>query len=101
VSPSRDRSPWLGGPGARWAQALLFVLHVALLVALAICAWTFLRIRPRATFEPWQQALFFGGIAVTFAVFGARAVRIGLDLWRARDGQDRDSNQGSDESDLD
>jgi len=66
---------------------LLFLLHVALLVALAICVWTFLQIRPRTTLEPWQQGLFFGGIAVTFVVFAARAVRIGLDLWRAGDGR--------------
>jgi hypothetical protein len=86
MTPRRVPSPWLGGPGARWAQALLLVLHAALLGALGICLWTFLAVLPRLDFEPWQKFAFFAGIGVSLAFFGARAVRIGADLWAARPG---------------
>jgi hypothetical protein len=89
MSRRQRRSPWLGGPGARWAQALLFATHLALLVALGICLWTFLRVLPRLAFEPWQKFAFFAGIGVSLAFFGARTVRIGADLWAARPGAPR------------
>ena len=82
----RPPSPWLGGPGARWAQALLFALHLALLGALGTCLWTLLRVLPRLDFEPWQEFAFLAGIAVSLAFFGARTLRIGADLWAARPG---------------
>jgi hypothetical protein len=83
MKPEREQSPWLGGPGARWAQAVLFVLHLALILALGVCLATFLRVLPRLGLEAWQKLAFFAGIALSLAFFGRRALRIGLDLWRA------------------
>jgi len=76
-------SPWLGGPGARWAQALLFLLHVALLVSLVILFFTLQDVRHRVAFERWQEWLLIAGIVVSFLVFARRAWGIGRDLWRA------------------
>ena len=83
MRPERSPSPWLGGPGARWAQTLLFAMHLALIVALGVCLATFLRVLPRLGLEAWQKLAFFAGIAVSLAFFGRRTLRIGLDLWRA------------------
>jgi hypothetical protein len=76
-------SPWLGGPGARWAQALLFVLHVALVVALVLCITMFWRIQSRLDLPGWQRASILAGLGAALAVFGGRGVLIGGDLWRA------------------
>lgn len=79
-------SPWLGGPGARWAQVLLFLLHVALLVSLVILVLTLKDMRHRVPHEPWQEWLVWAVISASFAAFGQRAWRIGRDLWRAARG---------------
>jgi hypothetical protein len=92
-------SPWLGGPGARWAQGLLFALHVALLVALAVCLRTLLAVLPRIDLEPWQEFGFLAGIGLSLAFFGVRTVRIGADLWAARPGAPRPSDPEEDEGD--
>ena len=95
----RPPSPWLGGPGARWAQALLLGLHVALLVALAVCLWTLLTVLPRVDFEPWQEFGFLAGIGLSLAFFGVRTVRIGADLWAARPGAPAPPDPEEDEED--
>lgn len=86
MSPRQRLSPWLGGPGARWAQVLLLALHLGLLLALVVCLWTFARILPRVPLEPWQKYAFLAGIAASLVLFGARAFRIAADLWGARPG---------------
>lgn len=82
----RRISPWLGGPGARWAQLLLLALHLGLLLALVVCLWTFVRILPLVALEPWQEYAFLAGIAISLVFFAARALRIAADLWAARPG---------------
>src|SRR5262245_2155762 len=83
MSSPQGGSPWLGGPGARWAQVLLFALHVAVLVSLWVLYVTYRQIRHRVPFERWQENLLLAGIGLSCIVFGLRAWRIGLDLWRA------------------
>jgi hypothetical protein len=68
---------------------------VALLVALAVCVWTFLRVLPRLDFEGWQVAAFLAGSAVSLVFFGMRAARIARDLWRARPGATQGPGDGS------
>jgi hypothetical protein len=86
VTSRPPASPWLGGPGARWAQVLLFVLHLGLLAALVILLFTLNDVRRRVPFQPWQEWTLLAAIVVSFGVFGRRAWRIGQDLWRAARG---------------
>jgi len=79
-------SPWLGGAGARWAQVLLFALHLALLVALVFLVLTYREVRRNVPFEPWQEAVLMVIVGLSFLVFARRAWRIGADLWRAMRG---------------
>jgi len=83
MSPQRPMSPWLGGAGARWAQALLFALHVALLVSLVYLVITFRGVRRSVPVEPWQETLLLILAGLSFLFFARRAWRIGSDLWRA------------------
>ncbi|HEV8480461.1 MAG TPA: hypothetical protein VGR66_06665 [Candidatus Eisenbacteria bacterium] len=86
MSPQRPMSPWLGGAGARWAQVLLFALHLALLVSLVYLVVTFRDVRHNVPFEPWQETVLLIIVGLSFLVFARRAWRIGADLWRAMRG---------------
>lgn len=87
MSSRRPSSPWLGGAGARWAQAFLFALHVALLVSLVYLVITFRDVRRRLPIERWQEMVLLAVVALSFVFFGRRAWRIGADLWRALRGE--------------
>lgn len=87
MSEEPKLSPYLGGPGARWAQALLFLVHVALEVALLALGVAFLRVQARLPIEDWHRALFLAVLVVSLVAFGWRGARIGQDLlaaWRER-----------------
>lgn len=90
MTPREPLSPYLGGPGARWAQALLFLLHVALLIALVFLAAAFLRVEAHLPLESWHRGVFYAILAFAFLAFAWRGVRIGLDLlaaWRSWSGR--------------
>ena len=83
-------SPYLGGPGARWAQLILFLLHVALLFALIFLAGSFWRVQARLPLEAWHRSVFYAILGFALVAFTWRGVRIGLDLlgaWRSRPGR--------------
>ena len=79
-------SPWLGGPGARWAQVLLLAIHLALLVSLVVLVFTLGDVRRRIPIETWQEVVLLAVIVLSFVVFARRAWRIGQDLWQAARG---------------
>ena len=99
MSPQRPMSPWLGGAGARWAQVLLFALHLALLVALVYLVLTYRDVRRNVPFEPWQETVLMVIVALSFLVFARRAWRIGADLWRAMRGLEPADEDGEIEDD--
>jgi hypothetical protein len=92
-------SPQLGGPGARWAQALLFALHVALLVSLVYLLFIYRGMRTRIPLQRWQEIAILAFVALVFAVYTRRAWRIGSDLWRALRGQESLPPDDEDEDD--
>jgi type VI protein secretion system component VasK len=97
VSDREPLSPYLGGPGARWAQVVLLLLHVALLVALGFLATAFLRVQARLPLETWHRWVFYGILGFAFLAFTLRGWKIGRDLlaaWRSHSG--RSSESGSD-----
>lgn len=87
MSSRRPESPWLGGAGARWAQVLLFFLHLALLVSLVYLVITFKDVRRSLPIERWQETVLLLVVGLSFFVFARRAFRIGSDLWRALRGE--------------
>lgn len=92
-------SPYLGGPGARWAQAVLFLLHLALEVSLVFLGVAFLRIQARLPIEGWHRGLFGAILGFSLVAFGWRAARIGRDLWtawRSRPGRGSSGGPGED-----
>ncbi|HKA24620.1 MAG TPA: hypothetical protein VKF80_06550 [Candidatus Eisenbacteria bacterium] len=101
MSSRRPESPWLGGAGARWAQVLLFALHVALLVSLVYLVLTFREVRRRMPIERWQETVLLIVVALSFFVFARRAWRIGSDLWRAMRGEEPPAAADDDEDDED
>jgi len=101
MSSRRPESPWLGGAGARWAQVLLFALHVALLVSLVYLVLTFREVRRRMPIERWQETVLLIVVALSFFVFARRAWRIGSDLWRAMRGEEPPAAADDHEDDED
>jgi hypothetical protein len=87
VSSRRRLSPAFGGAGARWAQVLLFVLHLALLISLVYLIVTYRSLRSRLPIARWQEILLLIGVALSLVVYTRRAWRIGSDLWRALRGE--------------
>ena len=99
MTPKEPLSPYLGGPGARWAQTFLFLLHVALLIALVFLAAAFLRVQARLPLQPWHRGVFYALLAFAFVAFAWRGLRIGLDLlaaWRSWSGRSSGSSPGED-----
>lgn len=76
-------SPYLGGPGARVAQTVLFAVHVALEIALLALAVAFIRVQGRLPIEDWHRALFLVVLGLSLVAFGWRGVVIGRDLLAA------------------
>jgi hypothetical protein len=95
MTPRPPASPWLGGPGARWAQILLLAIHIALLVSLVILVFTLADVRRRFLLERWQEITLWAVIALSFVVFARRAWRIGQDLWHAARGSGPNQNEDS------
>jgi hypothetical protein len=90
MNPPDRISPYLGGPRARLPQILLFILHIALIVAIIWMAVLFARLQERFLFEPWQIIVFWGLVVICFLGFTWRAIRILRDLVAAlREHRDR------------
>ena len=99
VTPRAPLAPYVGGPGARWVQAILFLLHVALLVALGFLTAAFLRVQARLPLETWHRGIFYAILTFAFVAFAWRGALIGLDLlaaWRSRSGRPPDAGPGGD-----
>ena len=68
-------SPSAGERAALWLQlGVTLALEVAFLAA----GWTLWKSLPGLPIEPWQKVAFQAGLALAFAAFGLRALR----LWR-------------------
>ena len=79
--PARRRfDPALAPPSAAERAALWLQLGVtvALEAAFLVAGWTLFKYLPALTIAPWQKVAFQVGLALAFAAFGLRALR----LWR-------------------
>jgi hypothetical protein len=80
MNSPRRVSPYLGGPRARWPQLFLFLLHLALLVAIIWMALLFSGLQNRFYFEAWQKIIFWALVVICFLGFSWRSILIAQDL---------------------
>ena len=80
-APTRRSDPAARPPAnaaERAALWLQFALALSLEAAFLLAGWTLYKSLPHLPIEPWQKVAFQVGLALAFAVFGLRALR----LWR-------------------
>ncbi len=79
--PAPRRFDPLSAPASRAERAALWLqlgVTLALEAAFLVAGWTLYKSLPALTIEPWQKVAFQVGLALAFAAFGVRALK----LWR-------------------